>query len=1051
MKCIRFPRFIRTEAMHRWLAIACLGFLATPVLAQRRGGELAGIVVDPSGGRVPSARLELISEERGTRRSLFSDEYGTYRFLELEPGRYRLRVEKPGFEPAELRDIQVALDQQRMVEVSLQLQGRNEQVEVRERPGLLASQAGVTTSFVDGNSVVQLPLNGRDAFQLATLTPQVTLARAQARNVNTGYGLQLSIGGARPSQNAFFIDGASVTSYHNSTPASAAGLNLGLESVREFTVHAAGYDASLGRAGGGVINVVSRSGTNQWHASLSYFHRNDNLDARSYFDPEKPEFRRHQFAASAGGPLRRDRTFSFAAYEGLRQQRGNTTINTTLSPEARRGQLVNRQVSIDPAVAPVLDLYPLPNGPVFGDTGLFIFPNNATTGEDYALGRIDHHTSEFDRWFLRYSADQGSVRDLTNFALGERNNTNRSHLAVLENLHIFSPRLLQQARLAFFRAQVVAGKTQTTRPETDNPALAFLPHASAIGLISVAGLSDFPGGSGALDFDRHAFNSYQLALSGSYLRGAHLLEWGGRLERTHFNTNSQTLPAGEYRFDSIADFLQNRPSRFRAQLPGSDATRGFRQWIGAWYFQDRWNWRGRLELQLGMRYETASVPREVHGKLANLDALTDREMRIGDPLFRNPGRDNFAPRLGLAYRPASSTVMRLSYGIYFDLILSQHLLLAGVRNPPFFLRGTTRRVSQGDFPANGYRILAASQAADLQVERLSPDPGQPYVQHWTFQIEQAFGRNAMLRLGYAGSHGVHLSNLTEDANLVTPVRLPDGRRFFPEGGTKLNPAFSMIRNRTFDAFSSYHGLSLELEKRYSHGVQLRTSYRFSKSLDDCSNFFATTEASNAASLPVNDDPHFNRGRSGHDVRHQWLLAAIVELPRISGRAANLVNGWRLAATSVYGSGLPFSAWLGYDGARTGADRTDYRSGQRPDLAPGVRRVSATGDPNRWVDPYLFSRPQPGFLGNLGRNTLTGPDWFNFDLGVSRTFPLGGSAERGKLELRVEFFNLFNRPNFDLPEPRRMEIFTPTGRREDAGRITSAGPGREIQVGIRWNF
>lgn len=1037
------------QKMTTLVILACL----TPLWSQQRMGTLTGVILDPSGGRVPLATVQAKNLETGTIRAATSNHAGEFRFAQLEPGRYSVLVMQEGFTAVEVTDIQVQLDRETQLEVHLQLSPLPQQVEVQAIGSPIEFRSGTATSFVDFQSVNELPLNGRDFLQLALLAPDVTLARSQVRNVNTGYGLQLSISGGRPSQNAWYVDGVSVAAYHGTTPSSALGLNLGVEALREFSVHTSGYGAELGRAGAGVVNVVTRAGTNSLRGTASFFHRNDNWDARNFFDRSKPEFRRHQFGGSVGGPLRRDRTFFFTAYEGIRQLQGQTTINTTLSPSARQGKLRSGQVRVDPAIAQVLGFYPEPNAEVFGDTGWFVFSNPVRGLQDFALGRLDHENQPGRHWFARYSLDRGSIQDQTNFALGERHNRTRTQLAALEYTDARRPEFIHEARLGLLRLFLVNGRTHTRNQATDVSQLAFLPGAEALGLVSVAGLSDLPGGSGALDSDRHAFTSYQLYYNATRMTRQHLLQWGGRLEHTRFDTDSQTLPKGEYRFDSIADFLQNRPSRFRAQLPGSDTTRSFRQWVGAVYWQDRWQLSSRLSVHVGLRYEPASVPTETHGRLANLDTLDSPSLRTTGPLFDNPAWKNFAPRLGLAIRPSASRdlVIRASYGIFFDLLLTQHLLIAGVRNPPFYRLGSTRQVGLGDFPQNGYRIFVQNPSVELRAERLAPDPGQPYVQQWTLQVEHALPSHLLARIVYSGSRGVHLSNLTEDANLAIPIRLPDGRRFFPEDGKKRNPHFSMIRNRSFDAFSSYHAVYGELERRWRDGVQFRTSYRYSKSLDDCSQFFASTEASNPASLPVNDDPHFNRGRSSHDVRHQWVLAARVDLARVGGRWGRMLTGWRLSTIATYSSGLPFSAWLGYDGARTRADRTDYRSGQRPDLAPGVKRWPTTGNPMGWVDPEAFRRPSPGFLGNLGRNTLPGPDLFSFDASLSRSFEVSRIREEAKLEVRLEAFNLFNRTNFDLPSPSRMEIFSPQGRREDVGRITSAAPGRQVQLGLRLMF
>ena len=1023
--------------------------------AQDRTSGIFGTVLDESHAVVDGAKVRATNLRTGVTRETLSGAAGAYRIPLLELGEYEVTAAKAGFKSSVHRGVVLEVDHEAVVDMLLQVGAAFEEVTVTGEARLVEATPSALSGVVDTRTIEELPLNGRDYMQLTTLETGAPAARAQSRNINNGFGIQLSLSGSRPYQNNFRLDGVSLNSYNNSTPASINGVNLGVDAIQEFSVQASTYSAQYGRAGGGIINAVTRSGGNAFHGNLFYFHRNDNLDARNFFDPgEPPEFRRHQFGGSLGGPLAKNKAFFFVNYESLREERGNTTINTTLSAEARRGDLSTGPVAVDPVMAQLAELYPLPNGDVLGDTGLFVFPNDVTSGEDFVTTRVDLNPGAYDKLFFRYSFDDGDRSRETNFALGVNRDTNRPQSAVVEETHLFSAATMNVARFGYVRTFTVGGDSRARVAGVDNPDLAFLPGGETIGIVEVSGLSDFPGGTGALDSDRHAFNSFQGNEDLTLLRGRHTLKIGALIERVRFNTNSQNRVSGEYRFKGLAKFLTNRPDRFRAQFPGSDTVRGYRQWIGAVYVQDSWKIAARLTLDLGLRYEWATVPNEVNGKVANLDKLTSPETRVGAPLFDNPSLTDIAPRVGLAWdlRGNGATVVRAGYGIYPDLILSHFLLLAGVRNPPFFKRGSTRDLNQGDFPKGGYEVFVANPDADLRVDRIVRRPSQPYVQHWNLTIEQQLDRNASFRLAYVGSHGLNLSAVADDANLVPAIRLPDGRRFFPADGQKLNPSFSAIRNRTFDAHSFYHGLQAQLRRRMSRGLQFQASYSFSKSIDDSSNFFSTSESANFTSSPVNDDPRFNRGLSGFDVRHYFAGSLLWELPSPAGGGwKHLVKGWQAGSILTYASGLPLSAWLGYDGARTKANRDDWRSGQRPDLAPGASNNPVTGNPEAWVDASAFRRPAGGFLGNLGRNTLVGPNLATVDFSLMKRTRVAALGESGAVEFRVEFFNLFNRANFDLPAPSRMEIFTTDGVREDAGRVTSAGASREIQFGLKLRF
>lgn len=1022
-----------------------------PLLAQTRSSSVRIEVLDPQNRPIAAAEVDLQSPLRGVSRRIVASEEGVAVFPGLEVGEYRVSVRAQGFAPSAPLNVALTLDRQVSVQLTLQVAGSATEVDVKGTIQTLETAVASTSGLITREQIQELPLNGRDYVQLAVTQPGVHLARAQSRDGNVGFGIPLSIGGGRPVQNNYRMDGVSLTNQTGATPGSLLGLNLGLEAIQEFTLVSGVFSASQGRSAAGVVNVVTRSGTNDWGGSLFYYHRNSELDARNFFDgAQPPKFRRHQYGGSAGGPIRKNRTFVFGSLESVRDRQDVTTINTTLTADARAGRLLTGPVNVDPKIAPLLAELPLPNGQILGDTGLYSFANPVRARELFLTTRADQYWSERHFSFLRYSYDDADTEDFGNYQWLSRQNGTGMQSATLEDSFAFSPALLNVWRAGWVRTRANLGTASAARPALDSSALTSVPGAGAP-IIIVPGLSDLPGGTGAPDAETSTFSSLQAYNDLQILTGRHTIKVGGNVEATRLDLNSTSVARGEFTFPSIALLLQNRADRFRAALPGTDTMRDFRQEVYAWYAHDTIRVTRSFALDLSLRHEWATVPRETEGRTANLINLTDSAMQTGKPFFRNPSYRNFGPRAGFAWDllNAGKLVFRGGYGLYYDLILSPYLLLAGTRNPPFFVSADVRDLGLETFPTNAWNALVNRPQVSFRVERMDPNPAQPRVHQWLASLRYQLSNNMTLEAGYRGSRGANLSTLVEDANLVPGVLQSDGRLFFPANGTRINPSFGMIRNRLFNGQSFYNALQVQGIWRTRSGALLQGSYTWANSIDDDSSTFARTDASNSIGIPIDGIPDFNRGPSNHDIRHNFSLQALYPVRAFGPSWTRaIVGAWTISSLAVYNSGLPFTPVLGYDAARTGTSRPDYRGGQRPDLNPNFTGDIISGRPEQWFNPAAFLRPTPGYLGNLGRGVLRGPSLFSLDLGLTRQFQIG---EFGRLNLRVEGFNITNHTNLDLPTAQRLTVFSRTGIPENTGRILSAAPPRRFQVGLHWRF
>src|ERR1700730_714476 len=575
--------------------LAVLLCAAPPVtLAQVPGGSITGTAREDTGSAIPGVQLSIKDVTTGQVRTALTDTSGSYSLPALPVGKYELTVSAPGFVTQVLTGITVSVGTERVLDVRMHA-GRSQTVVRATVPALPANQS----SGHVGESVVEnTPLNGRDWTQLATLQAGVTGVQTGVQssggNTDRGFGAPVSISGARPDQNSYRLDGISINDYANGAPGSVLGDNLGIDAIEQVSVLGSNYPAEYGRTSGGVINAVTRSGTKSFHGDIYEFFRNSALDARNFFDGRIPPFKRNQFGASAGAPIQKDRMFIFGDYEGLRQSLGVTTVDTVPSAAARAGNLSTGTVTVDPNVLRFINaFYPLPNGPLLGngDTGIFSFAGQEITNENYFTVRVDRKFTDKDTLSGTYMRDNSKTVQPDNFNELLANTVSRRQVVTLHAEHLFSATSLNSARFGFSRSVgITGGLTKILSSNMLDPSFGFVPGGLAGEIRGVPGLTNFSGaptaGGVLLSEKSLAWNSFQGGDDVFLTRGIHSIKFGVVIER--MQNNQLSLPAvnGRFRFDSLQNFLTNRPLVFQGAGSPIVPDVGLRQTLFGAYVQD---------------------------------------------------------------------------------------------------------------------------------------------------------------------------------------------------------------------------------------------------------------------------------------------------------------------------------------------------------------------------------------------------------------------------------------------------------------------------------
>ncbi|HLI86009.1 MAG TPA: carboxypeptidase-like regulatory domain-containing protein [Bryobacteraceae bacterium] len=1048
--------------------------------------ELSGRVTDASGAVVSGAAVSLKNLETEITRAAVTDAGGYYRFSALPAGAYEVRAARPGFTEQVRTGIQLAVGQSAAVNLELQPGQASQQITVTADAPLVSVGTANASGLVTGKEIQGLPLNGRSYDELLTLNPGVvnfTWEKTGGIGVsNSTVGNNFAVSGNRPQQNLFLLNGVEFTgaAENNMQPGGTSQQLLGADAVREFNLLTDTYGAQYGKRPGAQVLIVSQSGTNQLHGSLYEFLRNNDLDARNFFDigSGPPGFERNQFGASLGGPLERDKTFFFANFEGFNQHLRQTGVDLVPDSNARKGYLPCNLVSPAPAqcsasglafvgLSPLIDAWPAPSpqAPDFG--GISEAFNNPlqTIRDDFGTARLDRVLTAKDLLSAFYTIDDSQDFTPTSTNLYSTDvETLREQVASLEETHQFSPRLLNTARFGFSRASYYF----TGEPTPDTPAAGLPGFLSGLplGAIVVGGsaasnpaaqlsLAGSNNGSN-LDIHRNLF-TYQDRVS--LTAGRHQLNIGAWFQRLRSNENLALSQYGQATFTSLQTFLQGTAASLLYD-PASTPL-GWRSWFGAWFLEDAIRVNQRFTLTLGFRDEFSNGWNEARGRAATYtftDGVISAQPAVGSSAFTvNHARFLPQPRAGVAWSPfrtKHATVFRAGFGMYNDL--QDALGYRTDQNAPFDPTYSVPNIPVAELPLAPAVVPATAKLVPGGVQ---PNLYTPTLISWSFRIEQEITANTALTVGYIGSHGYH-EILGIDANEPFPVVCPAAPcpavypANFPAGiaGTPVpagtyyvpssaKPTASLANTWTYfsEADSSYNALQVDFHHRFSSGFLLRGVYTWSKTIDDGDSLNATTSGGEPALASNPFNLRADRGLANFDVRNVAVINASYALP--FGKNHRLPGGWTVNSIVTVQSGFPFTPQLSYNPSNNG----DTRNPVRPFVNPAFRGPVILGNPDQWFNPLAFLAPpnNSGFYGNLGRDTLTGPGLATWDFSLLKDTRI---REKANLQFRAEFFNLLNRANFNTPN---AVTFTPAGVSPTAGLITSTSTtSRQIQFGLK---